>query len=368
MDFLNHGSFGAMPRPVFEAQDAWRRRIEADPIELIGRQCAGLVAEARKPVAKFLGMEPDDFGFVTNATEGINCVLQSLALAPGDELLTTDHVYHAIRQAMRRCAARAGAAVREVAVPLPVRSGEQIAQIVLAAISPRTRLLVIDHVTSPTGLVFPVEQIIAGCAKAGVDVLVDGAHAPGMLPLNIGELRPAYYAANLHKWCCGSKGSALLWVRPDKQKDIHPAVISHFLGEGFTREFAWQGTRDLSAWLAVPHALAFMESLGLERVMAHNHAMAAWAHRLLCRRLKLDPISPLDGSMLGSMAAVALPALAGISERQRETLQQRLYSEFHLEAPLMLWNGQCLLRVSCQVYNTPEQYERLVDAIGKLGT
>src|SRR5665213_4632046 len=176
------------------------------------------------------------------------------------------------------------------------------------------------------------------------------------------------YAANLHKWCCGSQGSALLWVRPDKQKDIHPAVISHFLGEGFTREFAWQGTRDLSAWLAVPHALAFMESLGLERVMAHNHAMAAWAHRLLCRRLKLDPISPLDGSMLGSMAAVALPALAGISERQRETLQQRLYSEFHLEAPLMLWNGQCLLRVSCQVYNTPEQYERLVDAIGKLGT
>lgn len=356
-----------MPRPVIEAQDEWRRRIEADPIEVLGRRCAQLVEEAKEPVAAAFGMRTADFGFVTNATEAANAVLQSLALKAGDELLTTDHVYHAIRQAMRQTASRAGASVREVPVPVPVKSPREIAARVLEGLSPRTRLVVVDHVTSPTALVFPVEEIIAGCRERGVEVLVDGAHSPGMISLNIQKLGATYYTANLHKWCCAPKGSAFLWVAPDRQKDVHPAVISHFLGEGFVREFGWQGTRDLSAWLSVPAALKFMRDLGWERVMAHNHAMAAWAHRLLCRRIGVEPMSPLDGSMLGSMATLQLPPpLRDMTEPERESMQQRLYSDSHIEAPLMLWNQRCCLRVSCQVYNMPQQYERLAEAITKL--
>lgn len=361
--FLNHGSFGAVPRAVFDAQTEWRRRIESEPIELLGRRSFALIAEAKKPMGDLLGMSPADFGLVTNATEGINAVLQSLRLEPGDELLTTNHVYHAVRQAMRLTARRAGAQMREVAVNLPVQSPGQIARTVLDALSPRTRLLVIDHITSPTGLVFPVQQIIAGCESRGVEVLVDGAHAPGMVPLNVEKLGATYYAANLHKWVCAPKGSALIWVKPSRQKEVHPAVVSHFLDEGFVREFGWQGTRDISAWLTTPTALGFMAELGWDSVMDFNHRMAVWAHRLLCRKWEVEPISPLDGSLLGSTASVPLPALEKLSVEQIDALQERLYREFGIEVPLMRWNGRVLLRVSCQVYNEPGDYERVVEAI-----
>jgi isopenicillin-N epimerase len=365
--FLNHGSFGAAPRAVFEAQAEWRRRIEASPVELLGRRSSELLATARGAVGAWLGMPPTDFGFTANATEGVNAVLRSLDLSPGDELVTTDHVYNAVRQAMRYVAGRAGATYREVPVPLPVASGRQIEEAVVAGLSPRTRLLVIDHVTSPTALVFPVERIVAACAARGVDVLVDGAHAPGMLPLEVGRIGAAYYAGNLHKWTCAPKGSAFLWVRPDRQAGIHPLVISHHFEEGFVREFGWTGTRDLSAWLTTPRAIEFMAGLGWERVRAHNHDLAAWAHRMLCRRWGVDPVSPPDGSLLGSMAAVPLPPpLDGMTEEQVKALQQRLYTEFRIEVPLMRWGGRNLIRVSCQVYSTAADYLRLADVVDRL--
>jgi isopenicillin-N epimerase len=367
MTFLNHGSFGAIPRAIFDAQNRWREKIEAEPIELLGRRNFELLAEARKPVAEFLGMQASDFGFITNATEGINGVLRSIVLQPGDELVTTNHVYHAVRQAMRLTARRAGATLREIDIPLPAKSSDDLASIVLDRLSPRTRLLVIDHVTSPTALVVPVGQIIAGCKGAGVEVLVDGAHAPGMLPLNVAGLGATYYAANLHKWCCAPKGSAFLWVHPDRQKQVHPAVVSHYLDDSFIREFGWQGTRDISAWLTTPAALEFMAGLGWERVMDHNHRLAAWAHRMLCARFESEPISPLDGSLIGSTATVRLPAkFRDMPIAEIESMQQRLYSEFKVEVPLMRWNDQALLRVSCQVYNVPEDYQRLADVICEL--
>jgi isopenicillin-N epimerase len=365
IDFFNHGSFGAVPRAVFEAQSAWRVKLESEPIELIGRRWEDLVREAKRPVGAWLGMSENDFGLVTNATEGVNAALQSLSLSTGDELLATSHVYNAVRQAMRHTARRAGAEYREVKIPLPVRSTGEITETVLGALTPRTRVLVIDHITSPTALVFPVQQIIEGCAnrKNPVDVLVDGAHAPGMVPLDVGKLGAAYYAANLHKWVCAPKGSAFLWVRPDLQPAVHPAVISHHWGEGFAREFGWQGTRDLSAWLTIPRAMQFMADLGWGRVMGHNHHMAAWAHRMLVERWKVEPISPLDGSMLGSTATVRLPApLAAMDAAQSAALQQRLYTEFGIEVPLV-WNEGWTLRVSCQVYNSAAQYERLAGVI-----
>lgn len=365
--FLNHGSFGAVPRVVFDAQTEWRRRLEAEPIELLGRRAPELIAAAKRPVGAFLGMRDEDFGFVTNATEGTNAVLQSLELQPGDELLTTTHVYNAIRQAMILTARRRGATYREIDIPLPVASAEQIAGVVLEAISARTRLLVIDHVTSPTALIFPVRNIADACANRGVDLLVDGAHAPGMLPLEAPKVGAAYYTGNLHKWPCAPKGSAFLWVHPNRQANVHPVAVSHFYGQGFAREFGWQGTRDVTSWLAVPRALEFMADLGWDRVRNYNHALAVWAQRMLCERWGVESASPLDGRMIGSMATVPLPApLDRLSVEESLHLQQTLYLEHCVEAPIVPWGGRTFVRPCCQVYNTPEEYERLADAIASI--
>lgn len=362
VDYLNHGSFGAVPRVVFDEQTEWRRRLEAAPVEVIARRRPGLIDDAKRPVGRWLGMRPENFGLVTNATEGVNAVLRSLTFDRGDELLTTSHVYNAVRQAMRYVAGRSGAAYREVDVPLPVTSASQVVDAVARALSGRTRLLVIDHVTSPTAMVLPVEQIAAACAARGVDVLVDGAHAPAMLPLDVEATGVTYYAGNLHKWALAPRGAGFLWVRPGRQEEIHPPVISHFLGEGLNKEFGWQGTRDLSAWFAVPRAVQFLAELGQDRVREHNRAMAAWAGRLLCGRWGVRPIAPAD--MLGSMAAVPLPGrLQRLDEAQTEALQVELYREHRVEVPLMRFGGQVLLRVSCQVYNHGAQYERLAGVI-----
>ena len=367
LTFLNHGSFGAVPRAVFDAQTEWRRRIEADPVEMLGRRAEALVEAAKAPVGERLGMRPADFGFVTNATEGVNAVVRSLVLSPGDELLTTDHVYGAVRQTMRVAARRAGAAIVEVPVPLPVESGDDVVRRLVGGITPRTRLVVVDHVTSPTGLVFPVERLAAECRRLGVDVLVDGAHAAGMLPLNVESVGATYYAANLHKWCCAPKGTAVLWVAPSHQSRVHPAVISHNLDGGFAREFAWQGTRDKSAWLSAPAALAFLAGLGWDAVRDHNHAMAVWAHRHLLERWRVEPISPVDGSLLGSMAAVRLPGrLAELDASGLMALQQTLHDEHRIEVPFIWWPTGAMLRVSAQAYNTADEYARLGDVIARI--
>jgi isopenicillin-N epimerase len=351
--FLNHGSFGAIPKVVFDAQTQWRQRIEAEP--------------AKKAVGASFGMQPKDFGFVTNATEGVNAVLRSIQLSPGDELLTTHHVYHAVRQTMKEIARRARAVCREVAIPLPVVSSQQIADLVLGAISPKTRLLVIDHVTSPTALVFPVEQIVAGCREKGVAILIDGAHAPGMLPLNVQQIGADYYAANLHKWVCAPKGTAFLWVTPEHQAGVHPAVISHNLDQGLAKEFTWQGTRDLSSWLTAPTAINFMEDLAWDQVMRHNHQLASWAHAMLVERWDVEPISPLDGSLLGSMATVQLPGkLAELDGQDAIDFQQRLYTELSLELPVVRFDNRTFIRVSCHVYNVPGDYERLAEILLKI--
>ena len=365
--FLNHGSFGATPRVVFEAHEHWRRRLEEEPVELLGRQCHALLRGVRQEVGALLGMKAEDFGLVTNASEGINAVLRSLELKPGDELLTTDHVYHAVRQAMRYTAKRAGASVREARIELPVRSEEGILAAVMEGVNERTRLVVVDHVTSPTALVFPVRRIVQECAKRGVDVLIDGAHAPGMVQLDVKALGAAYYAGNLHKWVCAPKGSAFIWVCDEKRARVHPNVISHFWSEGFALEFGWQGTRDIGAWLATVDAIRFMEKLGWERVMRQNHEMAVWAQEMLCERWETTPLSPTDGSLLGSMVTVRPPGkLADTPKDVMEKMQQRLYSEFKVEAPLVPWNGKMYVRVACQVYNTAEDVERLAGAMERM--
>ena len=354
---------------VAQRQQEWRERIEARPIELIDRRREALLADAKAAVGAFVGAQPENFGFVTNATGGVNAVLQSLELDAGDELLTVNHVYNAVRQAMRHVAQRAGAAVIEVPIPLPVHSPQQLIDAIGANLSERTRLVVIDHVTSPTALVFPIQQIIDRCATRGIDVLVDGAHAPGMVDLDIESLGAAYYSANLHKWACAPMGTAMLWVRPDRQAAIHPTTVSHYYGEGMAAEFSWQGTRDMSGWLAAPTAIEYFEQYGWQRVREHNHQMAMWVQRMLCDRwnsLGVQPTTPLDGSMIGSMTTLRLP------DRMREIfaspadLHDRLYDAFSIEVPIFDWDDAWWIRASCQIYNTPDDYERLADAVLKI--
>lgn len=367
--FLNHGSFGAVPRVVFDAHTEWRRRIESEPIERIAplRGGRGLIEEAKKPVGALMRMRSDDFGLVTNATEGVNSVLRSLEFKPGDELLTTNHVYNAVRRAMQFVARRQGATYREVTVPFPTRGEDEIAEAVINGLGPRTRLLVIDHVTSPTALIFPVNQITRACNERCIEVLIDGAHAPGMLDLDVPATGATYYAGNLHKWCCAPKGSGFLWVDPKRQRDIHPLIISHHLDEGFAIEFGWQGTRDVSAWLAIPDALEFLADLGWDRIRQHNHGLALWAHHWLAERLNVEQCSPADGRLLGSMVTFPLPApLDRLDETQALATQRRLYDEYQLEMPLMVWNGRCYLRIAAQVYNTPAQIERAASIIEKV--
>lgn len=361
---LNHGSFGAVPRPVFDEHTRWRTEIENDPVEILARRSRQLIEGAKSAIGTWLGMNPPDFGFVTNATEGINCVLRSLSFGPGDELLTTNHVYNAVRQAMKYVANRAGAAYREIEIPVPVESPETIERAIAETITPRTRLLVVDHVTSPTALVFPIERIIAACEKRGVDVLVDGAHAPGMLDLNVGGLDAAYYAGNLHKWACAPKGCAFIWVRPDRQSEIHPTVISHNLGQGLATEFVWQGTRDFAAWFAIPSAIQFMADLDCKKVLSHNHAMAVWVNQMLCARWQTSSISPIDGSMLGSMATIPLPPpLEAITDEEISALQSRMHDRHKIEVPIFRWMGKVYARPCCQIYNSPQDYHRLAEAI-----
>ncbi|UCD75310.1 MAG: aminotransferase class V-fold PLP-dependent enzyme [Phycisphaerales bacterium] len=364
--FLNHGSFGARPHCVLQAQDRWRRQMEADPVEFLDRAGPLLLDHLKDVTGRFLGAEPGDFGFLTSATEAINAVLRSLDFGPGDELLTTDHAYPGIRNSLQYVARRSGATLVEVPVPLPLASHDTVVAAIEEALTPRTRLVLVDHITSFTALLFPLERIIDVCRKRGVEVLADGAHAPGMIDLSVERLAATYYAANLHKWVCAPISAAVLWVTSDNQQRIHPLVISNFLGEGFEREFLWQATRDVTSWLAAEEAIAFGERLGWEMIRRHNHEMAVWVQQMLCESWQAEPNSPLDGSMLGSMVSITLPEAVRRQFDDHRALGAHLYQAHRIEVPVTEWNGRWLIRPCCHIYNRPEEYLRLAETINEL--
>ena len=376
--FLNHGSFGACPRPVLAAQQRWREQLEAEPVRFMVRELEPALDAARAALAAFVGARAEDLVFVSNATTAVSTVLASLSFAPGDELLTTDHVYNACRNALDRTAQRTGARVVSVRVPFPLRDAEAFSAALLAAAGPRTKLALIDHVTSPTGLVLPVERLVPALQARGVDVLVDGAHAPGMLPLRLDALGAAYYTGNCHKWICAPKGAALLHVRADRQAGIRPLVTSHGATSPRTDrsryqlEFGWTGTDDPTAALCVPEALSFLGGLlpgGWPAHMEANRALARRARDILCAALSVPPPAP-DG-MLGSLAAVPLPdAPAGAPPGPfgLDPLQEALFRVYRIEVPVMTWPAppQRLVRVAAQAYNTAGQYEQLASALRAL--
>ena len=376
--FLNHGSYGACPAPVLAAQTEWRARIEREPVLFLGRQLEHHLDDARHALAAFLDADAEDLAFVTNATTGVNTVLESLVLAPGDELLLTDHGYNACKNAAMRVAARAESSVRIASVPFPIRDPDDVLAAILDAVRPTTRLALIDHVTSPTGLVFPIERLIAELERRGVPTLVDGAHAPGMLDLDLGSLGAAYYTGNCHKWLCAPKGAAFLWVRPDLQAGVRPLVISHGANSPrtdrsrFRLEFDWVGTDDPSAILCVPAALRFLDGLypgGIDELRRRNRERALQARGLLLERLAIPP--PAPDSMIGSLASVPLPDAPSDElplPRESDPLQRALFEHHRIEVPVQYWPAPParLLRISSQAYNDLDEYRVLAAALSAL--
>jgi isopenicillin-N epimerase len=374
--FLNHGSFGACPIDVLRYQAALRAEMEAEPVRFLSRELDDRLDAARAALATFVGADPGDLAFVTNATGGVNAVLRSLRFSAGDELLTTDHTYNACRNALEFVAGRSGARLVVATVPFPVASADDIVAGVLSRVTPRTRLALLDHVTSPTALVLPIERLIAELARRGVEVLVDGAHAPGMVPLDLRTLGATYYSGNCHKWLCAPKGSAFLWVRRDRRPDVRPLTISH--GANATRsdrsrfhlEFDWTGTGDPTAWMTVPRAIDYLGSLvpgGWPAVMARNRELALEARRLLCGVVGVGP--PCPEEMIGSIASIPLPdsPTTDVGWRRPDPIQRRLFDGWGLEVPVMTWPTapRRLVRISAQLYNSRDDYVRLGEALTK---
>ena len=377
--FLNHGSFGACPEPVLAFQQALRERLEAEPVRFLAGDLPGLLDDARVAVGRFLGADPEGLAFVTNATTGYNAVLQSLRFRPGDELLTDDHEYNATINAMRAVAARDGARVVVAPIPFPTAGPDVVLEAILGAVTPRTRLVVVSHVTSVTALIFPVAELVAELDRRGIDTLVDGAHAPGMVPVDVDGLGAAYWTGNGHKWMCGPKGSAVLWVRADRRDRIHPLVVSHGANAPlagrtrFRHEFDWVGTSDPTGFLALPAAIDWMAAQvpgGWPEVMAANHALALDGRDRLCAALGIEP--PAPDAMLGSMASLPLdwiPAEYEVAER----FGRRLETEERIQVPVGVWpvpagrtdavRPTASIRISAQRYNEPADYDRLAAAL-----
>ncbi len=376
--FLNHGSFGAVPTSVRVEQNRIRDLLESEPVRFFERRYQVLLDRARAILAEFVRASPENLVFVTNATTGVNTVLRSLDLRAGDELLTTNHEYNACRNALEAVASSTGASVMVADVPYPVRSGDEVLDAVLDRVTPRTRLLLVDHVTSQTGLVLPVASLVREAQLSGVEVLVDGAHAPGMVELDLEKLGAAYYTGNCHKWLCAPKGAAFLCVREDLRRSVRPLVISHGANASAARrsrfhlEHDWTGTSDPSAWLSVPAAITELDAMvegGWDEVRRRNHTLALEARDRLCEVLGVEPACP--DSMIGSMATVVLPDSEGGEKRDafsRDALQDQLYREWAIEVPVIPWPSPParLLRISAQLYNSDGQYAYLAEALAAL--
>jgi isopenicillin-N epimerase len=374
---LNHGAFGACPRVVSQRQQELRRQMDAQPVHFFVRQMPELLDISRQRLAETIGADSQDLAFVSNATAGVNCVLRSLRFREGDEILVTPHGYNACNNAARFVAQQGCARLVIADIPSPVESPQQIVDVVMSSVSPRTRIAVVDHVSSPSAVVFPVEQLVRRLQQEGIETLVDGAHAPGMLPIDLRRIDPTYYVGNCHKWLCTPRGTGFLYVDRARQDEILPTVISHGYNRprpGYSRFqdlFDWPGTIDPTPWFCVGVAIDFLNRLfpgGMLALAQRNHQYAVAAQSMLVQELNARPLCPPE--MLGAMAAVELgndpnPPAEFVDQHR---LNQELFERFQVEVPVYFFpaSPRVVLRVSAQAYNQPADYQRLVAALREL--
>lgn len=364
--FLNHGSFGACPRPVFEAYQAWQRRLERQPVLFLGREHDSLLKESRVRLGDFLNAAADDLVYIPNATHGVNIVARSLPLQPGDEVLTSDHEYGACDLTWEFLCAKSGAKYIHQPIRLPVQTEEEILSQFWAGVTKRTRVIYLSHITSPTALRLPIEPICALAREAGILTVIDAAHSPGQIPLDLQSLGADVVFGNLHKWMMSPKGAAFLYARREIQPILEPLVVSWGFGENaqfssgsrFIDFFQWTGTRDPSAALAVPDAIQFMKEHDWENVRRECHALLIQAVERICSLVKMPPLYPLDGSCFSQMAIAPLPREADLA-----ILKARLYDECKVEVPLIQWQDRKFVRISIQGYNAPEDVDALVNGL-----
>ncbi len=354
---VNHGSFGATPRRVLAAQDEWRRQLEAQPTRFMVKTLPGALCNAAERLARFVGASANDLAFVANATEGCNAVLRSRRLRAGDEIVILSHAYEAVRNTVRFVCDISGARMVEVALPFPRVTADDAVARVADALTPRTRLAVLDHITSQSALVLPVRRMVAACHAAGVPVLIDGAHAPGQIALDIADIDADWYVGNCHKWMMAPKGCGFLHARPDRQDGLHPVNISHGYGGGFRAEFDWTGTWDPSAFLSVGAAIDFHQWLGGPALCARNAALAAEAATLVAASLGTETGG---GNEIGcAMAVVRLPTRP---EESALRLRERLL-DAGVDAPVYANAGALWIRLSAQAYNDMDDYRQLAQIV-----
>jgi len=371
--FLNHGSFGACPRPVFEAYQGFQLELEREPVDFLGRRLTELMRVPRVALGDFLGTSSENVVGVVNATAGLNIVAQSLDLREDDEILTTDHEYSALEKTWAYVTRRTGAKVVVVKVPMPFVSESEFTDAIIAGFTDRTRVLFLSHITSPTALVFPIERAIAEARTRGIWTVIDGAHTPGHIPLNLDAMGVDFYSGNCHKWMMTPKGSAFLYTRPELQGLLNPLVISHgwtaeskqpgakgaFGNSPFIDEIEMQGTRDPSAMLAIPSAIAFRTEHDWADVQRHCRALAQDTARRLGQ---LTGLAPLSSPEFSAPQMVAMP----IPECDPKEIHQALWERYKIEIPVFQWQDHFIARLSVQGYNSKPQMDYLLDALTEL--
>jgi len=361
--FLNHGSFGATPKPVFEEYQRWQRELELKPVEFLDRRFPARMAASRAALAAYLGAQRDDLVYVTNATVGVNIVARSLALGPGDEVLTTDHEYGACDRTWRFLAGKQGFAYIKQPIPVSIATQGAFVEQLWQGVTSRTKVIFLSHITSPTAIIFPVTEVCRRAREQGILTVIDGAHAPGQIPLDLETIGADFYTGNLHKWLCAPKGAGFLYARPEKQNLLEPLVVSWGYesekpgASRFVDHHEWWGTRDIAAFLSVPAAINFQEEHDWDTVRADCHTLAVEAESSI-RGVTDMPSQYADDSWYAQMMVVQLPP-----ETDIKTLKTRLYDDYQIEVPLVEWNGMKLIRVSLQGYNSQNDIDHLLASL-----
>lgn len=362
MDFLNNGSFGACPKQVLENQNEWRLRMESQLIRFFMRELPIAMRDSARMLGDFIGAQQENIAFVENATSGANTVIRSLmpSLNKGDVLLTTSHCYGAVLSTLRYACDCTGAELVIAEVPFPIESKQQVVEILQPLLTEKVKLLTIDHVTSTTGLIFPIEEMIVLCKERGVPIFVDGAHAPGMLPLELEKLDADWYTGNCHKWMFAPKGCAFLWTHPDKQLVTHPTVISHLYQGGYIPEFDFVGTKDYTPFLTLPAAIEYFNAIGYEKLYKHNNTLVLKMRDYLCTEWEVQPPAPSD--MIGYLATMPCPVAIEPSVSNAKVVHDYLWDNHRIEIPVMYFNNELFWRISAQIFNNENDYRRLCEA------